>query len=283
MLELLVKAAKGETLDGTIDLGFGIGLKKQRILLRLLKSLDYTFPNLKEYKKDDCEVIFDTTNNSYRLMVDGQEWMCYKAKEHDEAFELYSHYDLAQGHCICTGLGFGIRENWILNKKGVTKVTVLEKNKSVIDYHRFNSPKFFDDVEVIQTDVYDYKGKCDTLLLDHYQYGTEAKQANLPNQNTAILVPFTAIANVILQNSAKVLKNIECDTMWLWSLEHIVGSKEVESDVSKLFIYNDIKTHFGLHALPDLTEEKLSLYYSIYKSETINILKHLNQGKENAS
>ena len=53
--------------------------------------------------------------------------------------------------------------------------------------------------------------------------------------------------------------------MWLWSLEHIVGSKEVESDVSKLFIYNDIKTRFGLHALPDLTEEKLSLYYSIYK------------------
>ena len=99
----------------------------------------------------------------------------------------------------------------------------------------------------------------------------------MPNQNTAILVPFTAIANVILQNSAKVLKNIECDTMWLWSLEHIVAgiafkrSKEVESDVSKLFIYNDIKTHFGLHALPDLTEEKLLLYSSIYK------------GKENAS
>ena len=191
--------------------------------------------------------------------------MSYKSKVYDQAFELYSHYDLAKGHCICTGLGFGIRENWILNKKGVTKVTVLEKYKSVIDYHRFNNPKFFDNVEVIQTDVYDYKGKCDTLLLDHYEYGTEAKHANLPNQKTAI-------AYLILQNSAKVLKNIECDTMWLWTLEDIVAGK--------LINYNDIKTRFGLHALPDLTEEKLSLYYFMYKSEAINILKHFNQGEE---
>ena len=35
-----------------------------------------------------------------------------QAQLHDEAYELYSHYDLAKGHCICTGLGFGVRENW---------------------------------------------------------------------------------------------------------------------------------------------------------------------------
>ena len=36
--------------------------------------------------------------------------MSYRIKDHDEAYELYSHYDLAKGHCICTGLGFGVRE-----------------------------------------------------------------------------------------------------------------------------------------------------------------------------
>ena len=37
---------------------------------QLLKSLGYTPPNLKEYKKDNCEVIFDTPNEYYRLVVD---------------------------------------------------------------------------------------------------------------------------------------------------------------------------------------------------------------------
>ena len=86
------------------------------ILLQLLESFNYVFPNIKEYKKDNCEVIFDTSNKSFKLVVDGEQRMSYKSKVHDQAFELYSHYDLAQGHCICTGLGFGIRENWILNK-----------------------------------------------------------------------------------------------------------------------------------------------------------------------
>ena len=85
----------------------------------------------------------------------------------------------------------------------------------------------------------------------------------------------SVISKLILQNSAKVLKNIECDTMWLWTLEDMVGGK--------LINYNDIKTRFGLHTLPDLTEEKLLLYYFMFKAETFNIIKYLNQGKENAS
>ena len=234
-------------------------------MLRLLKSLGYTPPNLKEYKKDNCEVFLDTNNNIYRLIVDGEEWMSYNVKEHEQAFELYSHYDLAKGHCICTGLGFGVRENWILNKKGVTKVTVLEKYKEVIDYHRFINPKFFDDVEVIHTDVYDYKGKCDTLLLDHYEW-----RSLDPNNDAK-----HSLLYLVLENSVKVFKNIECDTIWPWTLEHIVAgksfqmSREVGSYVSKFLIYNDIKTHFGLHALPDLTEEELSLYYFMYNSKSV--------------
>ena len=111
------------------------------IMLRLLDQLNYTPPNLKLYKKDSCEVTFDDYNQMYRLFIGGEDYMSYRIKDHDEAYELYSHYDLAKGHCICTGLGFGVRENWLLTKKEVSKVTVLEKNKEVIEYHKYINPK----------------------------------------------------------------------------------------------------------------------------------------------
>ena len=101
-------------------------------MLRLLDQLNYTPPNLKLYKKDSCEVTFDDFNQMYRLFIGGEDYMSYRIKDHDEAYELYSHYDLAKGHCICTGLGFGVRENWLLTKKEVSKVTVLEKNKKLL-------------------------------------------------------------------------------------------------------------------------------------------------------
>ena len=65
------------------------------IMLRLLNQLNYTPPNLKLYKKDACEVTFDDYNQMYRLSVEGEEWMSYRIKDHDQAYELYSHYDLA--------------------------------------------------------------------------------------------------------------------------------------------------------------------------------------------
>ena len=220
-------------------------------MLRLLNQLNYTPPNLKLYNTDSCKVTFDNHNQSYRLCVNGEEWMSYRIKDHDQAYELYSHYDLAEGHCICTGLGFGVRENWLLTKPEVTKLTVIEKNQEIIDYHRFINPQFFDNVEVIHTDVYDYKGKCDTLLLDHYE-----KEVT----NDMLL----------LTNASEIAKNIQCGIMWLWAFEHMIAgmswkrSSVVGSRVSKSLVYNEIKTRFDL-PLPDLTEEELELYYFMYK------------------
>ena len=198
----------------------------------------------------------------YRLFIGGEDYMSYKINDHDEAYELYSHYDLAKGHCICTGLGFGVRENWLLTKKEVSKVTVLEKNKEVIDYHKYMNPKLFDDVEVIHISAYDYKGKCDTLLLDHYE----------DDAGNAKLEPKKIVNDMfVLQAASEISDNIECDRMWMWTLELIVAEKswqrscEVGSYVSKTSVYNEIKTQFNLK-LPDLTEEELNLYYFMYNS-----------------
>ena len=62
-------------------------------MLRLLSSLGYTQPNLKLYKTDTCEVIWDEEPKAYRLSVNGEEWMSYRTTDHDQAYELYSHWD----------------------------------------------------------------------------------------------------------------------------------------------------------------------------------------------
>ena len=117
-------------------------------------------------------------------------------------------------------------------------------------------------MEVIHISAYDYKGKCDTLLLDHYE--DEAGNAKLPKK----IVNDT----FVLQAASDISNNIECDRMWMWTLELIIAERswqrscEVGSYVSKISIYNEIKTQFNLDKLPDLTEEELNLYYFMYNS-----------------
>ena len=93
-----------------------------------------------------------------------------------------------------------------MTKKEVSKVTVLEKNKEVIDYHKFINPKLFDDVEVIHFNAYDYKGKCDTLLLDHYE--DEAGNAKLETAPKKLLM--TCLYYRLLQKYQITLSVIEC-------------------------------------------------------------------------
>ena len=76
----------------------------------------------------------------------------------------------------------------------------------------------------------------------------------------------------VLQAASEISDNIECDRMWMWTLELIVAERswqrscEEGSYVSKTSVYNEIKTEFNLNNLPDLTEEELNLYYFMYNS-----------------
>ena len=117
-------------------------------------------------------------------------------------------------------------------------------------------------MEVIHISAYDYKGKCDTLLLDHYE----------DDAGNAKLEPKKIVNDMfVLQAASEISDNIECDRMWMWTLELIVAEKswqrscEVGSYVSKTSVYNEIKTQFNLK-LPDLSEEELNLYYFMYNS-----------------
>ena len=86
-------------------------------------------------------------------------------------FEALPFFYFATGHCICSGLGLGVRETLLLRNKNVSKLTILENNLDLIEYHKKNKTPFVEQVEIIHCDASTYTGSCDTLFLDHYNDG----------------------------------------------------------------------------------------------------------------
>ena len=233
-------------------------------MIELLKQLNYSQPNVKEYSCDNFEVVFDKKHSNYRFLVGGQEWTSYNIRTHAQVYEVYSHYYFAKGHCICTGLGFGARENWILRKDGVSKVTVIEKSKEVIEYQQSINPELCENIEIIHADASEYKGKCDTLLLDHYEQ---------------------EIVNYKLFDASNISKNIDCDLMWFWTLEVFITlyqrhkNRKSKSYMSKVDVYNLIKTSnpdYTLDKLPDVTEDLLDLFFFMYSSKEVSDYENLS-------
>lgn len=236
-------------------------------MLRLLKQLNYQEPFISEYQNGKIDVYFDEEWQAYKLTVGGKEWMSYDIKGHTQAFEFYSHYNLAKGHCICTGMGFGVRESWLLRNPDVTKVTVIEKNPEVIEYHEYNKSPFLKHVEVINDDASTYKGSCDTLLLDHYE-------SSDPHE--------------VLADASRIVQNIEHDTLWIWPLEAIVTSArrrrldrsnvKVFSDetfITRMEVYENLKQIYELDTLPELSEGDLDLFCFMYHSKLYSDYKRL--------
>lgn len=228
-------------------------------MIELLKNhYNYTQPILKPWKSGDTELV--ENDKGFCLFKNGHRWMTYHKINHCQAYELFSHYSLAKGHCICTGLGLGVRENWILRKKDVTKVTIIEKNEKVLEYHKYINSPLLKECEIIIGDASEILGKCDTLLIDHYE------QESL---------------DYMIQDIHKVLNNITCETVWFWSLDGVIikyrqdilnrkkdNFTYVSSDDYSYFdAYNDIKNITKIDKLPDLDEDTLNLFCFFYSSQ----------------
>ncbi len=237
-------------------------------MITLLEQLNYNPPKIEEYQKGDLTVVYDTKHGYYRFWIGppdtARELMTYNPVNHEQAYELYSHYHFAKGHCICTGLGFGVRESWLLNKKSVSKITVIEKTKEVIEYQQLMNPELCKNIEIIHADVSDYKGKCDTLLIDHIEDEHDTYK---------------------LAQAHKLSQNIDCNVLWLWALEDMVTVLQrhqnrtnlEEPFITKVGVYNQIKTSFGLDRLPEVDEELLDLLYFMYNSKHVSNYEQLCQ------
>jgi len=229
-----------------------------------LRELGYVPPIIKSYDNNGINVWLDRPAGigsipSWKLTMDGVQWMVLE-EGHRQASQFYSHYKLAKGHVICTGLGFGIREQWLASKREVTKITVLEKFKEVIDYHKDIGTKWSDKIEIINCDANDYKGSCDFLSIDHYE--------------------FECIFNII-SSIEKVCNNITCKCVWFWMLETWIKDGSFYSTTPSLFSflphidyggrgngilenYSKIKTYFEYVNLPNLNKEQLTKFIEMY-------------------
>jgi hypothetical protein len=174
--------------------------------------------------------------------------MTYNFNTEEEALELYSHYYWAQGHCVCTGLGLGVREGWLLRNPKVTKITVIEKNSSIIQLHKKYNPDF-SKLEIIHDNANQVKMSCDTLLPDHYN--NEGLWAMLDDLDI-------------------VAKNITCDRMWFWPLEEYL--LELSCCRNYMKKYSELRqTRYP--KLPDCTTHELynilSTWYLTYATREI--------------
>jgi hypothetical protein len=239
-------------------------------MLDVLKLFNYEEPildlSLNKILNNSIDEKFEIKyiNNSYILYIDDKQWMMYN-DNHMQGAQLFSHYYIAEGDVITTGLGFGIRENWLLKNPKVKSLTVLEKHKKVIDYHKIINPNLFKKANIINIDAKDYIGNCDTLLLDHYEFESNFEK---------------------LINIKEISKNINYKKLWFWNLENqiIADSHNIEEDwlwdkfrknefkidMSKFknieYIYNRIKRKFDLEKLPNLNKDELLLILSINTS-----------------
>ena len=200
-------------------------------------------PKIVEDSFNGMEIIYKRSSSNglmiYLLYQDGDQWMCYEPINKKQVFEFYSHWNLAQGHCICTGMGFLLRESWLLSKKEVTKITVIEKNQNIIDYHWKHNPEIMKHLEVVRMDVYDYRGSCDTLLIDNFEGAVH-------------------LEIMLLKSVKQICGNINHKTMWFWPFELVL--KNHYKNFLRLTlseIYEKYRKYYGLNTLPDLSEDKL--------------------------
>lgn len=222
-------------------------------MLELLKYLKYDPPKIQDYDYENVKVTYQ--DNHFRLTIDDKQWMTYDTKTHEQVFEVFSHYDLARGNVVVTGLGFGARERWLLTKKNVSKLTVIEKNLSLINYHyRIQSDFIFNEkLEIVNCDAEEYDLPCDTLLLDHYEMEDI----------------FT-----ILNSAKKIHDKANCQTFWFWPFEKIIShSRKWHSrndKPQKLYSFYEafqlLKQNHKLNKLPNLNEETVNLYCMMYNS-----------------
>lgn len=209
-----------------------------------LYNLGFTLPNIENVEYEKFKIIRDENTAIY--YQDALRWMHYDFNTNIEAFNLYSHFHFAKGHCCCTGLGFLIRENWLLTKKDVTKITVLEKNKNIIDYHNIFNPNIMEQLEVIHIDAYEYEGECDTLLLDNFEGGIEHEPS-------------------FCLSARSLSENIKNSLMWFWPLEYFLTCHyRPYIGISLKELYNNFKNYFKLNTLPTLTEEEIFYLCYVY-------------------
>lgn len=102
------------------------------------------------------------------IYQNNREWMMITPNEINT---MKRYIDEAYGHVVTYGLGLGYYAYMVSLKENVSKITIVEKDKEVIDlFNKYILPQFKnkDKIEVINMDAFKYNEnvKCDYLFID---------------------------------------------------------------------------------------------------------------------
>ena len=175
----------------------------------------FNIPNIIPGKYNSVEITLHRKPPYYRygMYVDNTLWMTY-INHNNQAYQLYSHNYFAYGNVCTTGLGFGIREQMLLDNPKVKSVTVIEICQDLIDYHKRFNPDLMSRLNVICADANNIKYDCDVLLLDHYE-------DELPQLD-------------------QIYENISHELMWFWEAEIVPNYDEFKQRYPTLPDYDKI-------------------------------------------
>lgn len=135
--------------------------------------------SLKE--KDYAEIIkvgyFKEKVNYLALLENNKVWMSITPHE---IYTMEKYINKAKGNVITFGLGLGYYAFMVSEKSDVNKVTIVEKDKKVIDLFKEKILPFFphkEKIEIIKGNAFSYLDKAkefDTLFVDIYQTSEDA-------------------------------------------------------------------------------------------------------------
>jgi hypothetical protein len=162
--------------------------------------------NIQEQQSNNFKILIES--NSYFLYENENRWMVAGEDNRSIYKEMYACYDMAYGKILLTGLGFGMLAMWLSEKKSVESVTVVEKNKEIIDF--FNKYNFNKKINIILDDANFYKSdiEYDCVFLDHYELET---------------------SDYIIDNVKNFLSRVNYKKIWFWPIERIFINKTYDT------------------------------------------------------
>lgn len=198
--------------------------------LSKLSELGFEFPNLPNDMIGGATVV--RIQFQKKLIIDGEPWMGMNLKDYREVFEFYSHLSVTRGKVICTGLGFMLREAWLV-KEG-HDVTVYERNPDIIRYHQKHNSELVDKVRIINQSAESIDEDCDTLLLDHFELETHEH---------------------IVEQVRILSDKISCNRVWFWPLERVILTNSQKNQTTPFQEYQNLR--LTIPKLPDLTYQSV--------------------------
>jgi hypothetical protein len=206
-----------------------------------LKKHNFIVPKICLYEDENLEITLERSKNPphFFLYLNTEkykkDWVTYYPIDHSLGYYFFPEYSMAYGHVLVSGLGMNVLPNWIATKPEVTKITVIENNKYLIDYVKEYG--YIDSkIDIIHADANSFIWDCDVFFCDH-NYG---KTYSLDEKSIDYI--------------NKLLENIKCDIVWY---QRILKISDYNYDT-----YQNLRKLVS--KLPDINKEKFELYKRLY-------------------